>query len=387
MKNKRFAILSALSIFIYSWAALAAEKETYQIQKLSDNSYVFTYVWGQNSKTNIGVVASDEGFLLINTMMLDQVKLLEQELAKIANKPVKYIINSNSDWYNTSANKYFADKGASIIAHQGSVYQLNNYSQLLFADSLELEFGGEKIMAYKSQAHSVGHVNIHLKNANAIFVADSYSPRWVAPMGPNGIEGQIASLNSLVRLSDDNTKIIPGNVASATMASLADVKREITTRSQLFQRVSQLQENDIPQQQIIKDKQVNQLLKGYEQYTRLHNKPWLYDRINFHRIKGKQSLSEQQLQAYVGDYHLPDGRVITVFSKKGHLYAKAKGIFYFSLVPAGKDKFWFNPENFQQSLLFTRDANQNVTGIKAKFEPDSSHHLKRLASLEITKSS
>jgi len=388
MKNihkAMFNIAIIFFLFVFTKMTFAFESGIYEVEKIGDNSYLFTYVWGENNKTNIGVVASEDGFLLINTMMLDQVDVLERELAKISDKPVKYVLNSNADWYNTSANEYFADKGATIVAHQDSIYELNNYSNLLFADSFTMEFGGEKISAFKSGAHSAGHVNIHLENANAIFVADSFSPRWVAPLGPAGIEGQIDGLKSIVDWSDSNTFIIPGNVAISTHVKRADVLLEIENRKNLFRRISMLQERGISTDQIIKDKQVVEYLKGYEQYELWHAKPWLYDRINFHRINNKKLLTQQELDEFSGDYALPDGRIIKIFSKNRQLYARAKGIFYFNLVSSGGDKFWFNSENFSQSFLFIRDSNHKVTGIKVIFEPNSSHHLQRLASMEITR--
>lgn len=92
------------------------------------------------------------------------------------------------------------------------------------------------------------------------------------------------------------------------------------------------------------------------------------------------------LQAYVGNYTLPDGRKILVFEQDNNLYAKAEGIFYLQLASAGADTFWFNSENFSQKMQFVRNDNQQVSEIKVEFEPDSEHHLRKLGTLKILKS-
>ena len=378
--------LVVMVLFLMNWRTYAASESGYEVEKISDNSYVFTYKWSERSKTNIGVVEGESGFLLINTMMIGQVQELEEALRKISDKPVQYVINSNSDWYNTSANKYFADKGAVVISHQDAVYNLNTYTQLLFSKSIELKVGDEIITATHSKAHSAGHVNIHLQKANAIFVADSYSPRWLAPLGPNGIEGQLDNLKKITQMSDDKTKIIPGNVAVTAIASRKDVTQELETRPELFARVSQLQTIGKKAAQIIADDQVQQLLSNYEEYSLWKDKTWLIDRIKFHNLKTQQKQLNDTLQDYVGRYSLPDGREINVFVKDDVLHAKSEGIFYFDLVKAGADKFWFNSENFAQSMTFVRDEKRNVAEIKVTFEPESEHHLRRLETLKIVKS-
>ena len=383
MKTCRL-ILTLLLLLIASTGQ--AEVNTgYQVNKLSDQTYVFTYSWGAKTKTNIGVIASDEGFLLINTMMIGQVQQLEAELAKIADKPVKYVINSNADWYNTSANEYFANKGATIIAHKNSLYQTNNYSQLVFADSMTMRFGNEQLTAYKSGAHSAGHINIHLANANAIFVADSYSPRWPSPLGPEGIEGLLAGLNSIIELADDNTTLVPGNVAVSLTASKADVKKEIQIRTQLYSQMAKLQRQGIKANEAVKDKLVQQLMQNYEEYAQYHDKPWVYDSSNFYRLFHERTLAKKRAEQYIGAYQLDDGRNIEVFSTDGRLYAKAEGIFYFNLLPIVQDTFRFAPEHENVSITFTRDEQQQISGITAHFSNDSEHYLRRLGEMTITK--
>lgn len=382
---KTYSFILATLLLLIAMTGSAKTQSGYQVKKLSEQAYLFTYSWGAKTNTNIGVVASDEGFLLINTMMIGQVDQLEAELAKIADKPVKYVINSNSDWYNTSANEYFANKGATIIAHHGAIYQTNNYSQLLFTDNLSMTFGNEQITAYKSGAHSAGHINIHLANANAIFVADSYSPRWPSPLGPEGIDGLIAGLHNIIELADDNTTIVPGNVAMSITASKADVEREVNLRSQLYSQFAKLQRQGQTASAAVKDKTVISLMKHYEEYAQYHDKPWLFDSTNFHRLFTKRTQSKHMTQDYIGHYQLPDGRIIEVFAKGERLYAKAKGIFYFNLLPVAQDTFRFEPEHEDLHLQFVRNQQHKISGIKAHFTADSDHYLSRLGEMSITK--
>lgn len=89
---------------------------------------------------------------------------LAATLKTIADKPVKYVLNSNGDPYNHQGNEFWAKKGAMIISHENIQYA-PSYFQLLFQQKLSLEFGGERILAYRAPSHSLGHINIYLQDS------------------------------------------------------------------------------------------------------------------------------------------------------------------------------------------------------------------------------
>ena len=118
----------------------------------------------------MGVIIGEKGLLLINPLFRgDEASQFMKALEKISDMPVKYVINSNWDNYNTAANWYFKDKDVLIISHENVVYHRNIHTQLLFKDKFSLDIGTESIIAYRSMGHSFGHINIHLEKCQYNF--------------------------------------------------------------------------------------------------------------------------------------------------------------------------------------------------------------------------
>lgn len=355
-------------IIIFSMISFmsAQSKPHYDVKKVSDNAYVFTMVWGERSRTNMMVISGEEGFVLLNSMVPDGVDLLETELKKISDKPVKYVINSNWDWHNTGANKYFADKGATIISHENLAYFTNTYTDLLFKDQISLEFSGETITAYRSFGHSMGHVNIHLKKANVVFMSDSYRNQWMTKEGVYGFEGSIRGMRSVFDLSDENTLIVPGNTTTVITNTKNDLLKEINIRKTLVKRFKQLKKEKKSFEEMSKDSEIHALFKKYyDKYTEysggmkfIISKLEYYDQMNSH------SYQEVYLSKFTGNYSLPKNKIIEVFLEKGELFARSKDMFYTKLVPVGFSKFLFNPDYNNRFIEFNVNSSGEATGLK-----------------------
>ena len=84
-----------------------------EVAQLSEHAYVLTRTWKPSAqRTNMGVVIGENGLVLINALYRDEeLELFEKELQKLSDKPVKYVINSNWDAYNTWSNQYFKEMG------------------------------------------------------------------------------------------------------------------------------------------------------------------------------------------------------------------------------------------------------------------------------------
>ena len=89
-----------------SFAQASNKTKKYHIKKVNENVYIFTEIWKYNSNANSGIVIGDDGVLIINTLMLSSAKDLETEIKKITDKPITYVMNSDSDVFNYHANKF-----------------------------------------------------------------------------------------------------------------------------------------------------------------------------------------------------------------------------------------------------------------------------------------
>ncbi len=356
-------LIALITLFLvkYVWAE---QQSNYQVTKLSEQAYLFTYHWAPDAKTNIGVLISDDGVLLINTMMLRQAEQLEYELAKLTDKPVKYVLNSNYDTYNTQANRYFVDKGATVISHRDTVYAQDMFAQILFNKELVLPFGKEVIKAYHSGGHSWGHINIYLNQANAMFMADSFRLAYLTTLGPRGLEGHIDGLKSAISIGNDETKYIPGNVYKRLYGDKSDLKQEIAFRTRFYQRTKELYRLGLNESKMAEDQEIIEISNHYEHFPEMELGHWLFTPVRFFESMHSQNVKDTENAEYIGRYQLTGLPDMEVLVREQRLCIRAKGVLYFNLVAIDKDRFWYDQESLSRYFIFTRDNKGRVNGLK-----------------------
>jgi glyoxylase-like metal-dependent hydrolase (beta-lactamase superfamily II) len=369
MKDK-ILLLSLLFVFILcSFPKVQAkeDKVVFETTKVAEHAYIITINWDDAGKfrNNIGVVVGDEGITLVNVMYP---KMLEQLLAEIktfSDKPIQFVINSNWDFHNTDANKALEEKGATLIAHENVKYFENTVTQLTFKDKLSLDIGTDKVIAYRSYGHSMGHINIFFEKANIMFMSDSYRDQWMTTQGPYGYKGHIKGLQSALAMTDTHTKFIPGNTSSSVYVKKDTLLKEIEIRESFVARVTELQAKSMAVFEISQDGLIQQLFKdNYERYTE-------YERDIPHSVRAAQYSTRlernkgniKNLQQYVGNYELPNNSMVDVFIEGQHLFARSKGSFYYLLVPISQDTFEFGWHSPERTIKFSRDNKKEIIGL------------------------
>mgnify|MGYP000067462646 CR=1 FL=1 len=331
----------------------------YKVTKINQRVFVITQTWSEKFKANMGVVIGDDGLLLINTMMLRDVKKLELELRRLADKPVKYVINSNWDTYNVQANEYFAQKGAIIIAQEDNQFW-PVHRQLLFKNQFSLRLGGEDVIAYKTKAHSFGHVNVHLPSANVIFMADSYRNDWMTVAGPYGLEGHLQGIESAVVRSDENTIIVPGNTFNKPLSNLADLKKEKYIRMTLKNMVTSLREQGLSDKEVFEHNDVKQFFKKHYPDREFSAKSNVLKLINS-ELKSPFYLSPSQIQKYEGKYQSKSGEQIELKYDGKYFVAKSQNRFITTLLPESINAFSFVTGTGGESFSFELESDTQVS--------------------------
>jgi cyclase len=87
-----------------------------------------------------------------------------------------------------------------------------------------LSFGGEQIdYGHLGQAHTDGDIYVHLRNANVIAIGGvAYRMQWPLLDWETGgwIGGLVGALDRIIKLADENTRIVPDLGAPMTRAEL-----------------------------------------------------------------------------------------------------------------------------------------------------------------------
>lgn len=373
MKIKAFILLMLVLPFLDT-RANTENDSPFEVSKLSESVYILTYSWSEGERVNIGVVVDDSGVVLINTLMSEQAPLVEAEVLRISNRPIKYVINSNWDNYNIEGNEYFHKRGATIIAHKNLGYNANAFTNLLFDDRMTLKLSNDTITAYRSYGHSFGHINIHVKSANVIFAADSYRNQWMTIEGPLGLDGFNRGLDSILAMADESTLIVPGNTSSKLISGVEDVKFEKQHREAFANHVLALYQKGKTRKEIVVDSTTKKFFEHYELYQHITVDEWAINPIIFfYHVKSKPGAFER----YTGNYVSSDGRDVQVFVEDGRLFAKSYGWFYVPLALFEENKFWIDPQHHVSYIEFTSSVEGEYQEMTLRWSPEENIMLSR----------
>jgi glyoxylase-like metal-dependent hydrolase (beta-lactamase superfamily II) len=317
---------------------------TYSIKKVTNNVYIFTEIWPYDNNANMGVIIGDDGVLLINTLMQSSAKSLESEIKKITNKPIKYVLNSDSDGFNYNANSYFKNKGATIISHKNLKYA-TPHTEVLFTDKISIPMGDEIVTAYHTKAHTLDHIDIHLEKSNVLFMGDGFKGHWLTYNGPNGTKGVIEGIDKALSLSNKKTIIVSGNTFKNEKHFLnnkADLIRNKKIYQNFSRRIGALHKEGLTIAEISKDKQLHENIKVLDAYPSFNK---YVSSFIAHVIEidftPNYKLTENQLLTYTGIYKLDANHSIEVILENGKLFARENGVFIFELAAFSPNKFDF----------------------------------------------
>jgi cyclase len=243
MRDTRRAAFMFLVALIPTCLAAAQDEHPSKFQmkvsRVAANVYVIEGAGG-----NMGALVGDDGIVLID----DEVEpLVEQTLAAlrgIADKPLKFVINTHYHDDHTGGNAYFR-KLAPIIAHEnvrkrlksggisgngGSMHEELNPApeealpKLTFEHEVTLHLNGENIrVVHFPAAHTDGDAIVFLSPAKVVHMGDifvTYGFPFIDINGGGSIDGMIDAVEKVIAQVPPDVKIIPGHGPVSTIADL-----------------------------------------------------------------------------------------------------------------------------------------------------------------------
>jgi len=162
----------------------------------------------QRSYANAGFVIGDDGVLVIDTLLGDEsARHLLQEIRKLTNLPVKFVVNTHYHGDHVGGNKVFADLGARVLAHRnvrGWIHaenlrmlgdkpkpELKTFVEQLVAptvsytDAVDLYLGPLVVQVRSFPGHTGGDSVVIVPDAKAVFGGDLMWRNIV----PNTVDG------------------------------------------------------------------------------------------------------------------------------------------------------------------------------------------------------
>jgi glyoxylase-like metal-dependent hydrolase (beta-lactamase superfamily II) len=227
---------------------------------------------------NLGFVVTDAGVLVINTgPTLRVAQALHTAIKKTTGKPVKWVVNGNSQNHYWHGNAYFHALGAVIYASQGSDgvmremggQQLEanknllkekahgtslSYPTELIDGRRELTFGKTRVELHPlGPAHTPGDTAVWLPSSRVVFTGDLvYTERMLAIIPIGNTNNWVQSFDKLAALKP--AVVVPGHGHPTDMARATRDTRDylVYLRTEVGKRLE-------------KDEDINDVVAGVDQ--------------------------------------------------------------------------------------------------------------------------
>src|SRR3954471_13800327 len=219
------------------------EKIQIKTTDLGHNTYMLE---GQGG--NITVAVGTDGIIMVDGQFAPLSDKIKAAIKAISPLPIKYLVNTHFHGDHTGGNENFAKDGAIIVAHDnirvrlaaGTVSGLTGATaparppealpkQTYTGGSFPIEVGGRKAqLSYIANAHTDGDTWVYFADANVLAVGDTFNnlKRYQNIDFGNGgdVRGMVRALDAYIKVSNDQTKIVPGHGPLASKADLVEFR-------------------------------------------------------------------------------------------------------------------------------------------------------------------
>lgn len=205
--------------------------------KVSDHIYLL-----KGSGGNIGVLIGKDGTLMIDDQFAPLSNKINGAIKTLDPGEIRFLINTHIHGDHSGGNENFKRMGITVVAHdvvrermqketvnrQGQPVPPRDKDALpviTFADRLNFHLNDEDIeLIHLDPGHTDGDVLVHFVKANVFHTGDTFTRMgypFIDVSNAGTINGYISSLDKMLAMMDDNSKVMPGH---GEVASKADVK-------------------------------------------------------------------------------------------------------------------------------------------------------------------
>lgn len=239
--------LSILIFSLFCFNSVSANAGEAAIVKLDENLFVVEGGGGKGS--NVGVLITDSGMVLVDSMVTESKEYLLTQLKSISSKPVRYLLATHDHFDHIGNAPHFLGEGASLVG--GSRFEPDSQLEFLSVKGVfGLEFGGAEVKGYTINSHSPSDVLYYLPNQNVIFLGDVYTDGWYPSFFSGGIGGQVQAIELALALGDAKTRFVPGH---GQVASAQQLRQYLEHTTHWAKRIMQLHARGESPQQMLGD--------------------------------------------------------------------------------------------------------------------------------------
>lgn len=213
-------------------------------QKLSDHVYMLKGAGG-----NIGVLVGKDGTLMVDDQFAPLTNKINGAIKSIDPGEIRFLVNTHIHGDHSGGNENFKRIGATVIAQDNVFKRMSSeavnsrtrevtpprdkdaWPVVTFPNTMTLHLNDENIeLVYFGPAHTDGDVAVWFKNANIFHLGDmfvTYGYPYIDYGGGGSINGFISSLDKVIGLMNDQTKVIPGHGEICTINDVKGVRNKL----------------------------------------------------------------------------------------------------------------------------------------------------------------
>ncbi len=191
MKRRSIIICISVVLLLIALYSFSQQREVQPVEfkKISDSLYEIVGGRGANGGAYIG----DNEVLIIDAKMdKNSVDQVMEEINKITNKPIKYLVNTHSDGDHVAGNQYFPET-VTIISHEncrkeffharrdGAPSEWNKpelaafIPSFTFRDKMDIYLGSKRVeLWYFGIGHTTGDIVIYFPEEKTAFIGDQF---------------------------------------------------------------------------------------------------------------------------------------------------------------------------------------------------------------------
>ncbi|HYR20878.1 MAG TPA: MBL fold metallo-hydrolase [Myxococcales bacterium] len=234
-------------------AVLASSPAFAQWQDLSKVEIKATKVAGsvwmlEGSGGNIGVSAGEDGIVMVDDQFAPLVPKIKAALAKISQKPVRFLVNTHWHFDHVGGNAGMADTAA-ILAHENVRKRMQAGAEvpafnlkiepaesralpvLTYQRDVTIWLNGEPVRAlHVLPGHTDGDTVVFFTKSNVVHMGDdfvTYGFPFVDLDSGGSVRGMIAAIDELLPQIPTDAKIIPGHGPVSTVADLKKFRNRL----------------------------------------------------------------------------------------------------------------------------------------------------------------
>jgi|SRR4051812_43914881 glyoxylase-like metal-dependent hydrolase (beta-lactamase superfamily II) len=246
------------------------EKIQIKTTDLGNNTYMLE---GQGG--NITIAVGTDGIIMVDGQFAPLSDKIKAAIKAVSPLPIKYLVNTHFHGDHTGGNENFAKDGVTVVAHDnirvrlaaGTVSGLTGAKaaprpaealpkETYVGGSISLDVGGRQAkLTHIANAHTDGDTWVYFADANVLCTVDTTNnlKRYqnIDYMNGGDVRGMIRALDTYIKASNDQTKIVVGHGPLASRADLVIFRDMLVTS---HDRIKKLFDEGKSEQEVIDSK-------------------------------------------------------------------------------------------------------------------------------------